>query len=280
MLRSMLWQNGRESTRVIALGPTSNGVRIPAPIPSTTAEAKAASGLATSVAFWRFDRANAAAAPTSFASLGDVAATLTAVSLSSPYQAVMSGRVGMNVSDATGLAANIGGAVLDPGAGSFLAGGSVGFAVDPAGTEHNLMGRYVAGAHICGWRISVNDSGDLKYEFDDDTHTFTGTLAAAIMPLGAEPLDIVVQLDRSGTDPVARFRWSRNGVNIGSTSVTMAGLLTLTKANQRFGFGAIPNGAPAYYAGQWVQYAFCGLGVQAEGATRALLASQGHGWEA
>lgn len=243
-------------------------------LPETTTQAKACTGLATSIAFWRFDWLNTGNA----VSLGDLAGTLTSNGTPT-LQKLVSGKTGTHL-DAAGdtYSAN----VLDTAANSFLAGCRVAFVNDPAGTQHNLIGR-LNGA-LVGWVIYVGDTGNLQYFFNDGTNSFGATFTGgtAVAAVGDQPIDIIIQLDRSGGSPVMRARWSRNGANIASQTVAMSTLGSLTAAGQEFGFGPIPVAGTGLDggAGGWVQFAFIGIGVQAEGSTKALLASQRLGWEA
>ena len=253
-------------------------VRLVAPPPNTSAELLAALGL-TSVAAWRLDQVGLASG--TVASFGDLAATLTLAGtptighpLASPNGGSARG-IYFDASTGDALSAD----VLDPGAGSFIAGARLGFVGDPAGTSHHLFGRIKPGAGN-GWAIYVGDTGDLLYWISDGTHTFSGTLAAGILALGSPPLEVVPQLDRSGSDPVFRARWSRNGASLGSASVTCAALGTLTSAGQEFGFGPVPAAGPAFNGGTWAQWGWMALGAQCEGATSPQLRAQGLGWEA
>jgi hypothetical protein len=173
--------------------------------------------------------------------------------------------------------------VLDPAASSFIAGGRVGFASDPSGTGHALIGRAkYTGSTVWGWQVYVTDAGDVKLWVGDGNiaHTQDVTCAAGALAVGGPPVDVVVQLDRSGAEPVARVRVSRGGVLIAATSTTCTGLGTLSTTGQEFGFGPIPAATPMFNGGGWAQWAFFASSTQAEGATKAQTVSQGLGWEA
>lgn len=260
-----------------AQGLKLGAVTVQAPLPLTLAQAQEASGM-TNVAFLRFDRLNIGSA----ASLGNVAVTLAPSGVPA-YQAHSSGRHGVHTPTSVGDALSVAVASGDPidvAALSFLAVIVGSLLTDPnvpPGATHTLYGQISGGAR--GWMLYVEDDGDLAYQFSDGTHTFTAVLAAGFMPVGGPPGYVIVQLDRSGTDPVARFRWGRDGVNVGSANVPMVALGTLWVASQEAGIGAFPVATPAANGGAWVQYVLQAKGVQAEGATKAQLAAQGHGME-
>lgn len=266
---------------VVADNVTLDGVRLLPPLPNTNAEFEAATGL-TSAAWWRLDRMIATG---NLASLGDVTATLATFG-SPTFGAELVGPDGKSLRgihfDATtgdSLSAN----VLDPAASSFIAGGRVGFASDPSGTGHALIGRgKYTGSTIWGWQLYVTDAGDIKLWVGDGNiaHTQDVTCAAGALAVGGPPVDVVVQFDRSGAEPVARVRVSRGGVLIAATSTTCTGLGTLSTTGQEFGFGPIPAATPMYNGGAWAQGGFCAIGAEAAGATKAQTVSQGLGWEA
>lgn len=257
---------------------TLRDVTLLAPPPSTSAELLAALGL-TTVAAWRLDQV--ALASGAVASFGNQSATLTMAGTPTPAHvladATGGSARGMYFDDSTG--STLSADVLDPAATSFIAGARVAFVADPGGTNHGLFGRIKAGAPAIGWAIYVSDAGDLQYNISDGTHTFAATFAAGALAIGTAPIDIVVQLDRSGADPILRLRWSRNGRAISSTTVTCAALATLTSTSQEFGFGAIPTATPAFNGGGWVQWAWYASGTQAEGTSSPQLRAQGLGWE-
>ncbi len=257
---------------------TVRDVAVVAPPPNTSAELLAALSPLTSVAAWRLDRVGVASG--TVASFGNLAATLTLAgtpTVGHPQARADGGTArGVYFDASTGDALSAD--VLDPGSGSFIGGARISFPGDPAGTSHHQFGRLKAAGN--GWAIYVNDSGDLLYWLNDGTHTFSGTLAAAVLTLGSAPLEVVPQLDRSGADPVFRARWSRNGVTLGNASVTCTALGSLTSTGQEFGFGAVPAGAPAFNGGGWAQWGWMALGTQAEGASLAQTCSQELGWEA
>jgi hypothetical protein len=161
-------------------------------------------------------------------------------------------------------------------------GGRVGFATDPAGGQHTLMGNFrFTGGLPEGVVVRATDAGSLVIDIGDAAaaHTFSLTCAAALMTAGSAPIDLVVQLDRSGADPVLRARWSRGGYLLGTAALACPALGTLTGTSQELGFGAIPLATPAFNGGGWVQWAWWSTGVQCEGASKAQLVSQGLGFE-
>lgn len=206
-----------------------------------------------------------------------VAATIVAAGATTQYQKLSAGLVGMAFPGATGDAVSAN--VLANGVASFLVGGRFGHTANAGGlNSHNLLGRIVAGATATGWSLFVTDAGDLKYYVADGVLSFSGTLAAAVLPLNARELDVVMQLDRSGADPTARFLWARDGVQLGTATVAMPALANLTLAGQEFGSGAIPIGAPAFNGGAWSPFFFCALGTQAEGAGNIERVARGVGF--
>jgi hypothetical protein len=259
---------------------TVDGVVVIAAPPNTNAEFEAATGF-TSAAWWRLDRMVAAG---TLASLGDTAATLTSAGTPT-FGAELVGADGASLrgihfdaSTLDTLAAD----VLDPASNSFMFGGRLGFASDPAGTGHTLAGRCkLSGGTIWGWQLYVTDAGDLKLWIGDGNvaHTQDVTLAAALLSVGGPPVEAVLQLDRTGADPIARVRWSRNGRTIGSSSTTCTSLGTLSSTAQEFGFGPVPTAAPLYNGGSWAQWGWCVIGAEAEGASKAQTVAQGLGWE-
>jgi len=251
---------------------SATGVAVHAPPPETNAQFEAMTGL-TSAAWWRFDWINSGNAT----SLGDTAATLAAAGTPT-YNALKSGEVGVHFDGGTGDALSAD--VLDPAANSFIAGGRFALMSDPTGTSHQLIGRFNA-ALAAGWTVSVNDAGDLFYFFDDGPNNFQAVPVAfnALATTAGKWVDLVIQLDRSGANPILRIRASRHGVSLGTVEATLTGLGTLTAATQEFGFGAIPVATPVYNGGAWVQWAFCAIGTQAEGTSKAQTVSQGLGFE-
>lgn len=206
-----------------------------------------------------------------------VAATIVAAGATAQYQKLSAGLVGMAFPGATGDAVSAN--VLANGVDSFIAGGRFGHTANAGGlNSHNLLGRIVAGATATGWSIFVADNGDLKYYVADGVLSFSATLQAAVLPLNARELDVVMQLDRSGADPTARFLWARDGVQLGTATVVMAGLGSLTLAGQEFGSGAIPIGAPAFNGGAWSNFFFCALGTQAAGSGLVERVARGCGF--
>lgn len=254
-------------------------VSLIAPPPNTQAELLAQLGL-TSVAAWRLDQVGVAG---SVASFGNVAATLATAGTPTYGHTLAaadgSAVRGMYFDGATTDACSA--AVLAPGTTSFIAGARVAFVGDPAGTTHFLFGCVKAAAGAPGWSIYVNDTGGIEYLIYDGTHSFTGVLAAGVLPLGSAPIEIVVQIDwTGGANPTFRARWSRNGIHLGSASATLTALTTLTSAGQEFGFGAVPAAGPAFNAGTWAQWGWYASGAQTEGASSPQLRAQGLGWEA
>jgi len=236
---------------------------------------QAATGL--SAAWWDFSALSGAG---SIVSKGAVAGTLaTAGTLAYGY--TLGGQVGVHFDSSTNDAIRAA-ATLLPGTDSIMFGGRVGFATDPAGTDHNLMGNFRwGGTAVEGIGVRVTDGGNLLVAVGDPgaAHTFTLTAATALMVAGDAPIDLIVQLDRSGSDPVLRVRWSRGGYLLGTAALTCTALGTLTGTGQELGFGAIPLATPAFNAGGWVQWGFWATGVQCEGASAAQLVSQGLEWE-
>ncbi len=257
-------------------GPVGNEAGRTSPaVPADDTAFQSATGL--SAAWWDFSAVSGAG---SIASKGAVAGTLaTAGTLA--YGATLGGQVGVHFDSSTGDGIKAS-ATLLPGTSSIMFGGRLGFATDPAGTSHTLMGNFrFTGGLPEGVVVRVNDSGNLIIDIGDAAaaHTFTLTAASALMTAGASPIDLIVQLDRSGADPVLRARWSRGGYLLGTAALTCASLGTLTGTSQEIGFGAIPLAAPAYNGGGWVQWGFWATGVQCEGASAAQLVSQGLGFE-
>lgn len=267
-------------TQGITAGP--GGLRARRLVPDTNAEFEAATTL-TSAAWWRADKANSA----NLASRGDVSATL--VKHGAPtYQVLQSGRTGIATPGAGGLTDNFSADVLAPAANSFIGGGSYSLHADPAGAAHNIVGRFKTGAPPAGvgWLFYLNDSGDLIYDIQDGTTEYTGTLASALSPVGAEPVDLGFQVDRSlaaSAHPLLRAMWARDGALIGEATVTLTGMgtRTLSASGQEFGFAAIPDSAPGFYAGvAWHDLWFFAIGTQAEGATKLADVGRGLGWRA
>ena len=257
-------------------GPVGNEAgRTTAAPPANDTAFQAATGL--SAAWWDF---SALSGSGSIVSKGAVAGTLaTAGTLAYGY--TLGGQTGVHMDASTGDAIRAA-ATLLPGTGSIMFGCRVGFASDPAGTDHTLFGnfRQNTGA-VEGIAARVTDGGNLIVAVGDSgvAHTFSLTAATALMVAGDAPIDLIVQLDRSGTDPVLRVRWSRGGYLLGTASLTCAALGTLTGTSQEIGFGAIPLAAPAFNGGCWAQWGFWATGVQCEGASAAQLVSQGLEWE-
>lgn len=237
---------------------------------------QAATGL--SAAWWDF---SALASSGSIVSKGAVAGTL-ATSGTLAYGYTLGGQTGVHFDSSTGDAIRAA-ATLLPGTNSILFGGRVGFATDPAGGQHTLMGNFrQTGGQIEGVVIRVDDNGSIIVNIGDAgaAHTFLLTVApAGFMTVGAAPIDVVIQLDRSGADPVLRARWSRGGYLLGTAALTCASLGTLTGTSQEIGFGAIPLATPAFNGGGWVQWGFWATGAQCEGSSAAQLVSQGLEWE-
>lgn len=243
-------------------------------VPADDTEFQAMTGL--SAAWWDFSAVSGAG---SIASSGAVAGTLaTAGTLAYGY--TLGGQTGVHFDSSTGDAIRAA-ATLLPGTNSIMFGGRLGFATDPGGTDHNLMGNFRFSGGVEGIVIRVTDGGNLIVAVGDAgvVHPFTLTAATALMVAGDAPIDIVCQLDRSGTDPVLRVRWCRGGYLLGTASLTCTALGTLTGTSQELGFGAIPLATPAYNGGGWVQWGFWATGVQCEGSSAAQLVSQGLGFE-
>lgn len=257
-------------------GPVGNEAGRSSPaVPANDTAFQAATGL--SAAWWDFSALSGAG---SVASKGAVAGTL-ATSGTLAYGYTLGGQVGVHFDSSTGDVIKAS-ATLLPGTSSIMFGGRVGFATDPAGTDHNLFGNFrQTGGSVEGISIRVTDGGNLIVAVGDAAvaHTFTLTAATALMTAGSAPIDYVCQLDRSGTDPVLRVRWCRGGYLLGTASATCASLGTLTGTSQEIGFGAIPLAAPAFNGGGWAQWGFWATGVQCEGASAAQLVSQGLEWE-
>ena len=257
-------------------GPVGNEAGRSSPtVPANDTAFQSATGL--SAAWWDFSALSGAG---SIASSGAVAGTL-ATSGTLAYGYTLGGQVGVHFDSSTGDAIRAA-ATLLPGLNSIMFGGRVGFATDPAGTSHTLMGNFRwGGTAIEGIVARVTDAGDLYVDLGDAgaAHWFSLTCAAALMTAGSAPIDLVVQLDRSGADPVLRARWSRGGYLLGTSALTCTALGTLTGTSQELGFGAIPLAAPAYNGGGWAQWGFWATGVQCEGASAAQLVSQGLGFE-
>ena len=257
-------------------GPVGNEAgRTSAAPPADDTAFQAATAL--SAAWWDF---SALAGAGSIVSKGAVAGTLaTAGTLAYGY--TLGSQLGVHFDSSTGDAIRAA-ATLLPGTSSIMFGGRLGFATDPAGTTHTLFGNFrLTGGLVEGIVARVSDAGDLVVAVGDATaaHVFTLTCATALMTAGSAPIDLIVQLDRSGTDPVLRARWSRGGYLLGTASLTCAALGTLTGTSQEIGFGAIPLAAPAFNGGCWAQWGFWATGVQCEGASAAQLVSQGLEWE-
>lgn len=245
-------------------------------VPADDVEFQARTGL--SAAWWDF---SALAGAGSIASKGAVAGTLaTAGTLAYGY--TLGGRVGVHFDSSTGDAIKAA-ATLLPGTSSILFGGRVGFASDPAGGQHTLMGNFrQTGGQIEGIVIRVDDDGSLIVNVGDAgiAHTFLLPCApAGFMTVGTAPIDVVCQLDRSGTDPVLRVRWCRAGYLLGTAVLACPALGTLTGTGQELGFGAIPVATPAFNGGGWSEWGWWATGVQCEGASAAQLVSQGLGNE-
>jgi hypothetical protein len=238
-------------------------------LPSTDADFAKRTNLAA--AWWRFDLANSG----NVASLGQVAGTLVAAGAPT-YQKLVSGEPMVTFPGATGdaLSADI----LNVAANSFLFAARVALASIPGALgTHMQIGRVKAGVHAIGWALFATDAGDLKYNFDDGVNTFSGTLAAALIPPGSRPLDIVGNLDRSGANPTLFVRWCRGGVLLGNTQVVMAGLGSLFVAGQEFGFGAIPVAAPVFNGGGAARFGAVAIGATTVG--RSISVSRGLGFE-
>jgi hypothetical protein len=257
-------------------GPVGNDAGRSSPtVPANDTAFQSMTGL--SAAWWDFSAVSGAG---SIASSGAVAGTLaTAGTLAYGY--TLGSQVGVHFDSSTGDAIRAA-ATLLPGLNSIMFGGRVGFATDPAGTSHTLMGNFrLTGGLPEGVVVRATDAGGLVIDIGDAAaaHTFSLTCAAALMTAGSAPIDLVVQLDRSGADPVLRARWCRGGYLLGTSALTCTALGTLTGTSQELGFGAIPLAAPAYNGGGWVQWGFWATGVQCEGASAAQLVSQGLGFE-
>lgn len=257
-------------------GPVGNeAARTWPSIPADDTEFQARTGL--SAAWWDF---SALAGAGSIVSKGAVAGTLaTAGTLAYGY--TLGGRVGVHFDSSTNDAIRAA-ATLLPGTNSIMFGGRVGFASDPGGTDHNLMGNFRwGGTAVEGIVIRVTDAGNLIVAVGDAgaAHEFTLTAATGLLVAGAAPLDTTCQLDRSGTDPVLRLRWCRAGYLLGTAVLVCPGLGNLTGTGQELGFGAIPLAAPAYNGGGWSEWGWWATGVQCEGASAAQLVSQGLGNE-
>lgn len=258
-------------------GPVGNEAGRTSPaVPANDTAFQAATGL--SAAWWDF---SAVAASGNIASKGAVAGTLaTAGTL--VYGHTLGGQVGIHIDGSTGDAIRAV-ATLLPGLNSIMFGGRVGFASDPAGGQHTLMGnfRQTAG-QIEGVVIRVDDDGSIIINIGDAgaAHTFLLTVApAGFMTVGAAPVDAVCQLDRSGVNPVLRARLCRGGYLLATASMECPSLGSLTGTNQELGFGALQLAAPAFNGGGWVQWGFWATGVQCEGAGAAQTKSQGLGNE-
>jgi hypothetical protein len=257
---------------------TMDNVKFVTPPPNTSAELVAATGL-TSVAGWRLDQVGVAGNVTSFGNLAGTIATAGTPTFGHPLAKSDGSTLrSMYFDGLTGDACSAN--VLDPASSSFIAGGRFALVADPGGTAHTLMGRFKAGVSNLGWGVRATDAGDIVVFIGDASAVdFSFTLASAVLTIGAPPVEVVVQLDRSGAQPILRARYSRDGVTLGSNSVTCTALGTLTSASQEFGFGAIPSAAPAYNGGAAAQWAFFASGTQAEGASKAQTVAQGLGWE-
>ena len=258
-------------------GPVGNEAGRSSPaVPANDTVFQADTGL--SAAWWDF---SALAGAGSIVSKGSVAGTL-ATSGTLAYGYTLGSQVGVHFDSSTGDAIRAV-ATLLPGLNSIMFGGRVGFATDPAGGQHTLMGNFrQTGGQIEGVVIRVDDNGSLIVNIGDAgvAHTFLLTCApAGFMTVGAAPIDFIVQLDRSGADPVLRARWCRGGYLLGTAALTCAALGTLTGTSQELGFGALQLAAPAFNGGGWVQWGFWATGVQCEGASAAQLVSQGLGFE-
>jgi hypothetical protein len=269
---------GTHTGAVVTDDLTLDNVKLIAPPPNTQAELLAALGL-TGVSAWRLDQVGVAG---NVASFGDTATTLATAGTPTFGHALASATGaaarGMYFDAATLDACSA--AVLAPGTTSLIAGARVALVGDPGGTTHFLFGCTKGTAGAPGWSIYVTDTGGIEYLIYDGTHSFTASMAAAVIPIGAAPIEIIAQIDwTGGSNPTFRARWSRNGVNLGSTSATLTALTTLTVAGQEFGFGAIPAAAPAFNGGAWVQWGWYASGAQTEGATKAQTCAQGLGWE-
>ncbi len=230
-----------------------------------------------SAAWWDF---SALAGAGSIASSGAVAGTLaTAGTLA--YGATLGGQVGVHFDSSTGDAIKANATLLS-GTDSLMFGGRVGFATDPAGTDHTLFGNFrTITGNVEGIVVRVTDGGNLIVAVGDTSATppFSLPAATALMVAGDAPIDLIVQIDRSGAEPVMRVRWCRGGYLLGTAARTCTALGSLTGTSQELGFGAIPLATPAYNGGGWAQWGFWATGVQCEGSGAAQLVSQGLGFE-
>ena len=269
---------GTHTGAVVSDSITLRDVNLIAPPPNTSAELLAQLGL-TGVSAWRLDQVGATGNVSSFGDTATTLATGGTPTFGHPVASSNGGSArGMYFSGST--TESCGAAVLAPGTTSLIAGARVAFVGDPGGTQHFLFGCTKGTAGAPGWSIYVTDTGGIEYLIYDGTHSFTASMAAAVIPIGAPPIEIIAQIDwTGGSDPTFRARWSRNGVNLGSTSATLTALTTLTAAGQAFGFGSVPAGAPAFNGGAWVQWGWYASGAQTEGATKAQTCAQGLGWE-
>jgi hypothetical protein len=234
-------------------------------LPSTNAEFTSRTGMAG--AWYRLDWTNAAGNVLSRGSTG----TLVAAGATTQYQKLVSGEVGM------GFPADVldvlSASIFPDGVDSFAAGGRFGHVANAGAlNNHNLIGRLGPAPGTVGWSVFVSDAGDLKYFFNDGALVYTGTIATAILPLNGEPLDVVLNLDRFGANPTVYFWWGRQGVTIGTATVAMAGLGSLTAASQEFGCGAIPSATPVTNGGAWTRFLFKVNTIQFAGDLTALLA--------
>lgn len=269
---------GTHTGAVVTTDLTLDNVKLIAPPPNTQAELLAQLGL-TGVSAWRLDQVGATGNVSSFGDTATTLATAGSPTFGHPLASATGGSARGMYFDASTLDA-CSAAVLAPGTTSLIAGARVAFVGDPAGTTHFLFGCTKGTAGAPGWSIYVNDTGGIEYLIYDGTRSFTAVMAAAVIPIGAAPIEIIAQIDwTGGSNPTFRARWSRNGVNLGSTSATLTALTTLTVAGQEFGFGAIPAAAPAFNGGAWVQWGWHASGAQTEGATKPQTIAQGLGWE-
>jgi hypothetical protein len=251
----------------------------PRSLPNTAAECQAAMGL-SSVAFWRGDLAAEGAA--TITDLGGLSQTLN--KYGAPVQRKRYfGRVGIqNAASGDTYTIIFSDTTFNPGTTSFMFAWSGGLISDATGTQHTALGRTNNGN--VGWLIYFNDSGDLLCFFNDGAgHSVVQTIASAVCPVGSAPIDIVGQVDWSaGGSPIFRIRWSRNGINLGSAQYTLTGITTLAVASAEFGFGGVPGviaSGQTDGSGCWWRFGALAKGVQTEGATRVLVASQGLGFE-